>query len=91
MLSKLPSFWIFIILIALTIVSISLAVLFGAFPLISEGKILTLSEEKLRIILNLRVPRVLCCALVGALLSCCGLISQTLLRNPLACPYTLGI
>ena len=43
------------------------------------------------IVLNIRLPRVMMAALVGAVLSLGGLVFQALLRNPLAEPYILGI
>ncbi len=43
------------------------------------------------IVWNIRLPRVLMAALVGAVLSLGGLVFQALLRNPLAEPYILGI
>lgn len=43
------------------------------------------------IILQIRLPRVLLAALVGATLSLGGLVFQALLKNPLAEPYILGI
>lgn len=43
------------------------------------------------IIWEIRFPRVLVAALVGATLSLGGLVFQALLRNPLAEPYILGI
>jgi iron complex transport system permease protein len=43
------------------------------------------------IIWQLRFPRVLLAALVGATLSLGGLVFQALLRNPLAEPYILGV
>ena len=43
------------------------------------------------IVRQLRMPRVLLALLVGAGLSCVGLVFQALLRNSLAEPYTLGI
>lgn len=43
------------------------------------------------IILNVRIPRVLNVALVGAILSLCGAAMQGLLRNPLADGSTLGV
>lgn len=43
------------------------------------------------IIWEIRMPRVLAAALVGATLSLGGLVFQALLRNPLAEPYILGI
>lgn len=43
------------------------------------------------IIVFVRLPRVLCVALVGASLSLCGAAMQGLLRNPLADGSTLGV
>ena len=43
------------------------------------------------IILNVRLPRVINVALVGAILSLCGAAMQGLLRNPLADGSTLGV
>lgn len=40
---------------------------------------------------RVRVPRALLAALAGAGLALCGALLQTLLRNPLADPYILGI
>lgn len=43
------------------------------------------------IIITVRLPRVICVALVGAALSVCGAAMQGLLRNPLADGTTLGV
>ena len=43
------------------------------------------------IILNVRLPRVLCVTLAGAALSRCGAAMQGLLRNPLADGSTMGV
>jgi iron complex transport system permease protein len=43
------------------------------------------------IFFSVRLPRVLLALLAGAALSCAGAVFQTALRNPLACPYTLGV
>ena len=43
------------------------------------------------IILNVRLPRVLCVTLSGAALSICGAAMQGLLRNPLADGSTMGV
>lgn len=43
------------------------------------------------IIWQLRMPRVLAAAAVGAGLAICGAIMQAVLRNPLADPYLLGL
>jgi iron complex transport system permease protein len=42
-------------------------------------------------ILDLRISRVLCGLIVGAALSCAGVVFQAVLRNPLAEPYILGV
>ena len=43
------------------------------------------------IIWNLRMPRVLMGAIIGVLLSMCGVVMQAAVQNPLADPYILGI
>ena len=43
------------------------------------------------IILNFRIPKAITAILVGSGLSICGLLMQTLFRNPLAGPFVLGI
>ena len=50
-----------------------------------------LSRIQEGIIWNLRLPRTVMAALAGAGLALCGVILQSLLRNPLADPYILGI
>ncbi|MGY0407213.1 MAG: FecCD family ABC transporter permease [Polaribacter sp.] len=43
------------------------------------------------IVLNFRLPKAITAILVGSGLSICGLLMQTLFRNPLAGPFVLGI
>lgn len=43
------------------------------------------------IMMNIRLPRVILAALVGAALALSGAAFQGLLKNPLADPYTLGV
>lgn len=43
------------------------------------------------IVLRIRLPRVLLASLVGASLASSGVVFQSLLRNPLADPYVLGV
>lgn len=43
------------------------------------------------VVAEVRLPRILTAALVGAGLSVCGAVFQGILRNPLADPYTLGV
>ena len=50
-----------------------------------------LTPLRVATIWDLRLPRVLLAAAAGAGLSLCGVIMQSLLRNPLAEPYLLGV
>ena len=49
-----------------------------------------LQDEEKILFLQLRLPRVLLAALVGAALATSGAVYQTVFRNPLADPYLLG-
>lgn len=44
-----------------------------------------------QIVWDLRTPRVLLAAVVGAALAACGAVLQAMVRNPLADPYVLGV
>lgn len=44
-----------------------------------------------RIVWEVRLPRILAAVIVGAGLSLAGTVMQSVLRNPLASPYTLGL
>jgi iron complex transport system permease protein len=55
------------------------------------GKSTEISSEYSLIVLNIRLPRILLGAIVGASLSVAGTSFQALLRNPLADPYVLGV
>jgi iron complex transport system permease protein len=74
-----------------------LGVSFGPIPLDFMKILRTLfgldgglqDEEKI-LFLQLRLPRVLLAALVGAALATSGAVYQTVFRNPLADPYLLG-
>lgn len=50
-----------------------------------------LSTLRERIILDLRLPRAVLAAACGAGLALCGVVLQSLLRNPLADPFVLGV
>lgn len=49
------------------------------------------SDSDIRIIWNIRLPRVLAALIAGMGLSISGLIMQTVLNNPMASPSTLGV
>ncbi|NRT79973.1 FecCD family ABC transporter permease [Clostridium beijerinckii] len=55
-------------------------------PLLKE-----INPNDVAIIWSLRLPRVFLAFLVGSSLSVSGAVVQSLLRNPLASPYTLGV
>ena len=59
--------------------------------LIIIGLLYPINSFDLEIILELRLPRVLLAVFAGILLSLSGLILQTIFKNPLAGPFTLGI
>ncbi len=50
-----------------------------------------ISNTMVSIIWNIRFPRVLLALFVGGALSVSGMIAQSLFKNPLASPYTLGV
>ena len=58
---------------------------------LTPGALPLLDETADRIVWQLRMPRVLLALLVGGGLSIIGVAMQTLVRNPLAEPYILGI
>ena len=64
--------------------------LFGSQP-ISLGDLLYQEPTATTILLQLRLPRVLLGLLAGGALAVAGLSYQTLFRNELAEPYTLGV
>ncbi len=49
------------------------------------------SGQDYEILMNIRLPRVLCAFAAGAMLSLSGMSFQALFRNPLATPFTLGV
>jgi iron complex transport system permease protein len=74
-----------------------LAIAYGStsIPLQSVVDALTgqlpVGNPDMEIILSIRLPRAITACLAGAALSVAGLQMQTLLRNPLADPFVLGI
>ena len=89
--------WTAIFLTALLAASMVMGILMGSTGVGIKRAILSLASPRESapmlhtIIWQIRFPRVLLAALVGAALSLGGLVFQALLRNPLAEPYILGI
>ena len=80
----------------------ALVVLLGAVCLFVGSSNMTLSDcvaallrkgsaANVRIVWNIRIPRVLAAVIAGAGLSVAGLIMQTTLNNSMAAPSTLGV
>ncbi|WP_394844368.1 iron ABC transporter permease [Pendulispora brunnea] len=77
--------------LALLVLAVVLAVTFGAEP-ISLARAVTEPDSLDRtIVLSARLPRVLLGVVSGAGLAAVGVAFQTLLRNPLAEPFVLGV
>jgi iron complex transport system permease protein len=74
-------------LAALLLVVLIVGSMFGAEQL----SLYHLSDQQRSILFDIRVPRVLLAACVGASLAAAGAGLQALLRNPLAEPYLLGV
>jgi iron complex transport system permease protein len=68
-------------------IALSIAVALGAERL----SFLNLSEQQQSILFDIRMPRIFLGACVGAALAVAGAGLQSLLRNPLAEPYLLGV
>ena len=79
----------FVVSVAALVVSSLLAVMYGASS-VSLTDIFQSPDVRL-VILDLRLPRVFFAILVGGALASVGAVYQTIFRNPLASPFTLGV
>ncbi len=57
----------------------------------NPGSVNALDETARVIVVEVRLPRILTCAVVGGSLAVSGALFQGILLNPLADPYTLGV
>jgi iron complex transport system permease protein len=80
--------YIFVALVALMALLFCLDVCSGSMWLWPFGELNPMEQNILHAI---RLPKAITAILAGASLSVAGLIMQTLFRNPLASPYTLGV
>lgn len=78
-----------IVLCLLFIVLLCLDICSGSVWLSPFDSSLTALEEQ--ILIDIRLPKALTAIIAGISLSIAGLMMQTLFRNPLAGPYTLGV
>ena len=74
-----------LLLVALLALTIAIGVSFGA------TRVSWNDDTARTILLNIRLPRVLLAAAIGATLAVAGVTFQTLLRNALADPFILGV
>lgn len=79
-----------LVLLGVLAVSMIVAIAFGTAP-VSLRSLLDGDATVRAIIFRLRVPRVCLAAVIGATLGIAGVTFQTLLRNPLADPFILGV
>lgn len=78
-------------IIQLIIVALALSVLLIA-PLFGSVSLDRLDPtQSSQVFWQLRVPRVLLGFLAGGALAACGAVYQGMFRNPLACPFTVGV
>ncbi len=83
--------WVISLIIAALPIAFLLAVCLGATP-ISLADVFTAGESRARLVIEqIRLPRALLAALVGAMLGICGATTQGLFRNPLADPSLIGV
>lgn len=77
-------------LILFFLFSIYFGIFFGS-KIYTFGEIFNLNDIEKTVLLKIRIPRVICAFVVGAGLSISGAVLQSILKNPLAESYTLGI
>ncbi len=75
----------------LLVVGLAVALIVGSMLGAERLPIFGLNEQQWSILFDIRVPRILLGACVGASLAVAGAGLQALLRNPLAEPYLLGV
>jgi len=78
----------------LLLLGVHIAMFIGAFDInLSNIKDFWTDENSTinKVITRIRLPRIFASVLTGAVLSVSGVVSQSLMRNPLASPFTLGI
>ena len=94
-----PGFYVLFVLILLAVMCLCISLGSVTFPLKETLLIIRRSVAgqvqdsgtRAAIILQVRIPRVICTALTGASLALCGAAMQGLLKNPLADGSTLGV
>ncbi len=78
------------VMTAVLLVVVVISIFIGAAD-VSWRSVVAGDETARAVLLRIRLPRVIVAALIGATLAVSGLAFQTLLRNPLADPFILGV
>ncbi len=82
-----------VILLAALIVLFAISLLVGRYYVSPAELIMASHPNHARaqlVLLNIRLPRVIAAVVIGSALACAGASFQTLFRNPMASPATLG-
>jgi iron complex transport system permease protein len=89
----LSAFGIASMIVAVVVVSIYAAGTLGSTTLDPSRWLAALNGDDAiaRMLLDLRLPRVACALLAGAMLAASGVLMQSVVRNPLAGPEVLGV
>ncbi|MDR0910575.1 MAG: iron ABC transporter permease [Spirochaetaceae bacterium] len=90
-LSAIVSLLILAVAVSIGSVSINIADTIRVILAKITGREANVAETIGPIVWNLRLPRVLLAFLAGGALSVCGAVFQSVLKNPLASPYILGV
>ena len=82
-----------LILFILLIVILGLSVFIGRYPKPFLMPLQVLIEDGMaqRLVWNLRIPRIITAAMLGATLAVCGTVLQMIFRNPIVEPGFLGV
>ena len=90
---KVGSIWLFLLLLMAALSLVAVSVGSAGYSLVEILRAVFSGEESTIkvIIFNLRLPRLLLALLIGASLSASGALLQSVMRNPLADPGTIGV
>ena len=88
--------WVVLASVGLLLISFFLGVAMGSVPIAFTDALAALigkaSSSRIDLVIEqIRLPRALLAAMVGALLGICGAATQGLFRNPLADPSLIGV
>lgn len=83
--------WKLFVLISVSLIFSFFALFIGPIPLSIESILNGFSESEATVFFDIRIPRVLLGFSIGVILSVAGVLYQTVFKNMLADPFTLGV